>query len=63
LKQDKGEETISNKALLDEIDQLNLEQKAFKADDAEVPLYLWEEHLLEEIYDMSGNRKMLGRCG
>jgi hypothetical protein len=39
----------SSKAMLKEINQVNQEQKAVKFNDAEVPEYLWEEHLLEGI--------------
>jgi hypothetical protein len=35
--------------ILDEIDRGNRERKAVKADDAKVPEYLWEEHLLEGL--------------
>jgi hypothetical protein len=42
-------EECDPESLLNEIDRVNQERKAVKLDDAAIPEYLWEEHLLEGI--------------
>jgi hypothetical protein len=42
-------EELTSEPLLEEIARVNRERKAVKSDDAEVPEYLWEEHLFEGL--------------
>jgi hypothetical protein len=47
--------------LLDKITQEHREQKAVKSDDADVPEYLWETHLLEDVQGVDWNEDSLRR--